>query len=118
MDLFKRKVLVIGIDGATWDIFDEILNDGYMPYLKKLKDNGAFGILKSSIPPISPTAWATIQTGIEAIQSNIYEYFYFDKISKKFNIVNSNLLKNSIWDILSNVGKKNCCGKCSYDFSS
>ena len=106
MEIFKRKVLVIGIDGATWNLFDEILNNGYMPYLKKLKDDGAYGIMTSSIPPISPSAWATIQTGIDAIHSNIYEYYYFDKNSKKIKIVNSNLIKNSIWEILSNVGKE------------
>ncbi|MFX1502654.1 MAG: alkaline phosphatase family protein, partial [Promethearchaeota archaeon] len=106
MNVFNRKILIIGLDGAAWSIFDEIISLGYMPYLKKLKDEGAFGGIQSTIPPISPAAWGTIQTGINALNNNIYEFYCFDKSKRKIQIVNSNFLRNTIWEILSNVGKK------------
>ncbi|MFX0032325.1 MAG: alkaline phosphatase family protein [Candidatus Hodarchaeota archaeon] len=106
METFNKKILIIGIDGATWSILDEVLEKGYMPYLKSLKENGAHGILRSTIPPLSPSAWGTIQTGRDAINNHIYEFYSFDKITKKVKLVNSNFLKNTVWDILSSVGKK------------
>ena len=106
MEAFKRKVLIIGIDGASWNLYDKVINSGYMPYLKKLRDEGAYGSLFSTIPPISPSAWGTIQTGIDAINNHIYEFYCIDKVKKKVKIVNSLFLKNTIWVMLSQVGKK------------
>lgn len=105
MDVFNRKILIIGLDGATWDILDQVMEDGYMPYLRKMRDNGSFGILKSTIPPISPSAWGTIQTGKEALNNHIYEFYTFNKNSKKIKLINSEYLNNTIWEILSKVGK-------------
>ena len=39
----KRRVLVIGLDGATWDILNPLMRDGKMPHLKKLLDRSAAG---------------------------------------------------------------------------
>jgi predicted AlkP superfamily phosphohydrolase/phosphomutase len=103
---FNRKVLVIGIDGATWKTLDEIINGNHMPYLQKLLKNSSKGNISSTIPPISPAAWGTIQSGKDAISNNIYEFYCFNKDSKDFEIVNSNFLKNDIWEILSKVKKK------------
>ena len=43
------KVLIIGWDGATWDIATRLMEKGKMPNLKKLVENGAWGPLESSI---------------------------------------------------------------------
>ncbi len=106
MEIFNRKALIIGIDGATWKTFNELIEKDYMPYLKSLIENSKIGSIKSTIPPISPAAWATIQTGKDAINMNIYEFYCFDKITKNIKIVNSNFLDNTIWKILSKVGKR------------
>lgn len=106
MEGFNKKVIIIGIDGGTWKIIDNLIENGYFPYISKLKKNGAYGILKSTLPPISPAAWGTIQTGKDAINNHIYEFYCFNKKTKKTQIVNSSFLDNTIWDILSSVGKK------------
>ncbi|MFX1256863.1 MAG: alkaline phosphatase family protein [Promethearchaeota archaeon] len=106
METFKKKILIIGLDGASWSLFDNILESGYMPYLKKLKNEGAYGSILSTIPPISPAAWGTIQTGIDAINNHVYEFYCFNKANRSLQIVNSNFLKNTIWEILSIVGKR------------
>lgn len=106
MNSYQRKILVVGIDGGTWNILNAAIENGDMPYFGKLKKSGAYGILKSSIPPISPSAWSEIQTGRKAINSNVYEFFSFNKKTKEIQIVNSGFLNNTIWDILSNLGKR------------
>jgi predicted AlkP superfamily phosphohydrolase/phosphomutase len=67
-----RKIMLIGVDGGSWDILYEQMNQGKMPHFKKLVDNGAAGYLDSLMWKslvqggkgyLSPIVWATISTG-------------------------------------------------------
>ena len=57
------KVLVIGLDGATWDLLEPLLAKGMLPTFNKLMDKGMWGELESCIPPITMPAWACMITG-------------------------------------------------------
>jgi len=59
----KDRILVIGLDGATWDILDPLIDEGYLPILRKIKESGVSGVLKSNFPPITGSAWMSIATG-------------------------------------------------------
>ena len=106
MGIFNRKILIIGLDGATWNIFDEVINKGCMPYTQKLRESGYYSTIKSTLTPISPAAWSTIQTGIKCLKNHIYEFYTFNKVKKTLEIVNSNILEKTLWDQLSNLGKR------------
>ncbi len=45
----KRKVLIIELDSATWDILNPLMEKGYMPNLRKMAKEGTSGILKSTL---------------------------------------------------------------------
>ena len=59
----KEKVLVIGIDGMTWSIALELINQGRMPHLGRIFANSPHGILTSEAPLISPAIWSSFATG-------------------------------------------------------
>ncbi|HJR46434.1 MAG TPA: alkaline phosphatase family protein, partial [Actinomycetota bacterium] len=42
--------VVIGLDGAAWHLLDPIFEQGAMPRLKALRDRGAWGTLRSTVP--------------------------------------------------------------------
>jgi len=48
-----QKLLIIGLDGATWDVLMSLIRDGRLPTLKKLIKNGSYGVLESTIPPVT-----------------------------------------------------------------
>jgi len=48
----KYKVLVIGLDGGTFNIINPLVEKGHLPNIAKMMDEGCFGILNSTIPPI------------------------------------------------------------------
>ena len=65
------KVLIIGLDGANFDIIDDSILAKYMPNLNKLKNGGCYGILQSTYPPLTPAAWTTCITGCQPYHHGI-----------------------------------------------
>ena len=60
----RGKVLLIGLDGAEWDIIDPLVEAGEMPNFARLMENGVYGKLRSLEPAAkSPAIWTTIATG-------------------------------------------------------
>lgn len=55
------RVLVFGIDGATWDEADRMAAD--LPHLTALRRDGATGIMRAEGPLFSPLLWSAIATG-------------------------------------------------------
>src|SRR6266566_2656112 len=48
------KVVVIGLDAATWTVIRPLVAEGKMPNLAKLMKAGVSGTLESILPPITP----------------------------------------------------------------
>jgi predicted AlkP superfamily phosphohydrolase/phosphomutase len=59
----SEKVLVIGLDGATFDLMKPWAAEGYLPTLAGLMEEGAHAPLRSVMQPISPQAWSSFLTG-------------------------------------------------------
>jgi predicted AlkP superfamily phosphohydrolase/phosphomutase len=104
----KRQVFIIGLDGATFDIINPLIEEGYMPCLKKLIAKGAYGPLKSTIPPISGPAWLSLATGLRPESTAIYDFCCRkDKRNFRLSSLSSSDYKGrAVWDYLSNAGKR------------
>jgi len=57
------RALVIGLDGATFDVLGPLMQGGHMPHLKQALDRGVAAPLLSTIPPVTALAWPTFMTG-------------------------------------------------------
>lgn len=57
------KVLLFGLDGATWVFAGDAVREEKMPTLEKLMKNGSYGMLHTYAPALSPVVWTTIATG-------------------------------------------------------
>ncbi len=57
-------VWLIGLDGATWDLIRPMAERGDLPTFSSLMAEGAWTVLRSEEPTISPALWATIATGM------------------------------------------------------
>jgi len=100
----KVRVLLIGIDGATWSILDNLISNGYLPNLCKLLRSGSYGNLESTIPTMSAAAWSSLYTGVNPGKHSVIDFIYHDG-----RVVSSKCIKTTkIWDILSKEGLK-CC---------
>jgi len=75
---FKR-VVVLGLDGLDHGLTERLLSDGKLPNLAALRDQGDFKALASTLPPISPVAWSTFQTGVNPGKHNIFDFLTPDE---------------------------------------
>jgi predicted AlkP superfamily phosphohydrolase/phosphomutase len=57
----RRRIIVIGIDGAAPSIFFSLLDAGRLPFFARLAT--ARGTTRSVRPIVSPAAWGTVMTG-------------------------------------------------------
>ena len=107
----SHRVLIIGLDGATWDVLAPWMNQGHLPNLSRLRDTGCWGNLRSSIPPITAAAWTTFMTGKKPGKHGMFhfiEIFDSDGLKDdKAKIVNARNIKSpTLWDILGHHNRK------------
>ncbi|HEX7448965.1 MAG TPA: alkaline phosphatase family protein [Pirellulales bacterium] len=74
----SSRVLVIGLDGATFDLLEPWAASGRMPNLARLMQTSARATLNSTRPYITPVAWTTFQTGCDPQEHGILDYRYLD----------------------------------------
>jgi predicted AlkP superfamily phosphohydrolase/phosphomutase len=69
------RVLLIGWDGADWRILDPMLEAGILPNLSSLLARGSRGVLRSTVPNHSWSAWPSFLTGLEPSNHGVYDIF-------------------------------------------
>jgi predicted AlkP superfamily phosphohydrolase/phosphomutase len=103
----KKKVLVFGIDGGTFDLLLPWMERGLLPNLKKIKEEGVSGILKSSFPPVTTPAWNCFMTGKNPGKHGIYFFLARKPHSYEEMPINFNDMDGqTLWGILSDQGYK------------
>ncbi len=68
------KVLLIGVDGADWEVIKPLMADGKLPNFRKIVEGGATGVLHSMEPTLSPALWTTVATGREPSVHHIADF--------------------------------------------
>jgi predicted AlkP superfamily phosphohydrolase/phosphomutase len=61
---WKKKVVVLGLDGLDPNIVRALIDSGRMPNFKKLAEMGSFMKLGTTMPALSPVAWSSFITGL------------------------------------------------------
>ncbi len=92
---------MIGLDSATFDVVDPMLAAGELPNIAKLCDRGARGMLRSTTHPLTPHAWATIVTGVNAGRHGIWDFTERDESGYQLRLVNGSFRRApAVWDRL------------------
>jgi hypothetical protein len=59
----SARVVLVGVDGASWSVIDPLLAGGELPSLAAMAKNGVTAEVESVEPLKSPTVWTSIATG-------------------------------------------------------
>ena len=68
----KPRLVIIGLDGATWDLIEPLAAEGKMPAISRIREESAHGKLRSVIPPVTAPAWATMLTGRDPGEHGVF----------------------------------------------
>lgn len=97
-----RKLLLIGIDGASWNLLTPLIEEGEMPVFADLMKNGAHGFLRSFKPTMSPVIWTSMATGKNPEKHGIKNFIVVRPGTTESSPVTSNLIMEpTIWEMFS-----------------
>ena len=100
-----RRVLVIGLDGGTFDVLLPLVDEGRLPHLKRLMDGGAWGRLRTVVPPGTGPAWSSIITGLDPSNHGIADLIVRAEKSYDLAFLNASSLRApTIWDLVGSFG--------------
>jgi len=99
------KVVVIGLDAATWTLIRPLVAEGKMPNLAKLMKAGVSGPLQSIMPPITPPAWTSFMTGKNPGKHGIYNFIKSEQGSYAMKYANATSRRApTVWKLLNDAG--------------
>ena len=101
-----RRFLVLGLDGATFDLLDPLMRAGELPFLKSLIARGFRAPLTSVYPPKTIPAWYSFATGQDPGSLGIFGFTEPDGGPGKSRIVQTYRPAEAFWDVLSRNGHR------------
>ena len=100
-----QRVLVLGWDGADWELLEPLARRGVMPTLGQLMARGTWGKLRSITPLLSPIIWTTIATGEPPEVHGVLDFLEVDsETGAKVPVTGRKRRVPALWNIASGVG--------------
>src|SRR6187549_1897367 len=99
------RVVVVGLDGASFELLDPWIRAGEMPNLERLVGRGVSGGLESVLPPMTPPAWTSAVTGVYPGKHGIYNFIrpFFGRFNVEF-CGTAHRKAPALWDYLTSLG--------------
>ena len=105
----SKKVFILGLDGASPDVIESLIDSGRLPAFKRLKEEGTMGRLRTTLPPITGAAWSSFMTGKNPGKHGIFDFIYRKEGTYHLSPINSGRREGrSFWSLGSDGGKKVC----------
>src|SRR6266705_3493427 len=99
------RVMIVGLDAATWDLIRPWLAEGHMPNLARLTSEGTYGKFQSVMPPITPPAWTSFTTGKNPGKHGIFHFMEAKPDSYALSYTNASSRRSrTVWKILNDAG--------------
>jgi predicted AlkP superfamily phosphohydrolase/phosphomutase len=99
------KVLVIGLDGATFDLLRPWLHTGELPHLQRLMQSGASGNLRTTLPPVSSSSWSSFLTGVNPGKHGVVDFVHPAADSPKVTLTTAASRRTrALWHWLNDAG--------------
>ena len=102
----NNRILIIGIDGGTFEIIRPMVERGELPNIEGLMKSGVSADLQSTIPPITAPAWLSFMTGKNPGKHGIFHFIGDTHKTYRGKVKSATDLKaKTIWTILSEHNK-------------
>lgn len=101
-----NRVVILGLDGGTLDAVKPWAEKGLLPHFARLLSTGAWGVLRSTYPPLTMPAWLSFSTGKSPGRLGIYGFVTLLDGSYEFQISTHYHTRGhkELWDLLNEHG--------------
>ncbi|HYP26163.1 MAG TPA: alkaline phosphatase family protein [Blastocatellia bacterium] len=99
------KTVIIGLDGATFDLIKPLAEAGRLPVISRLMREGSSAPLRSTILPNSFPGWSSCTTGTSEGMHGVFSPFIKNPSSYEVRAMSGrDIMTRHVWDILSARG--------------
>ncbi len=101
----RSRVIVVGWDGADWQLLDPLMAQGVMPNLKALVGEGRAARLETYRPRASPLLWTTLATGLSPLEHGVADFQEWDSVTQALVPISGRSRRGpAIWNVASARG--------------
>ena len=102
------EVLLLGLDGATFDVLDPLMDAGHMPNLARICKSGVRGPLRTVMPPLTPPGWTSMVTGRRPGNHGVFDFFQKERPDSEFFRMSTalDIRTETVWSLASAAGKQ------------
>lgn len=102
----RKKIVVIGLDGSSWDLVKPLVDEGRLPNIKKMMEAGSHGMMQSTNPAHSAPAWTTFVTGVDPTQHGCFDFLTVDKNIDDLKLIDSTQIpQETIYETMVRHGR-------------
>ncbi len=69
-----KKLVFLGLDGLDPTLAERYMQEGKLPNLSRLREQGSFHRLRTTFPALSPVAWSTFATGVNPARHAMFDF--------------------------------------------
>jgi predicted AlkP superfamily phosphohydrolase/phosphomutase len=102
----SERLLIVGWDGADWEILDDLLARGLLPNLAEMLRDGTRGELASTRPTHSWAAWPSFLTGLHPSGHGVFDFVERDPRDpqRRIPVSSSSIRAKTFVEHLSDAG--------------
>ncbi len=103
----RQRVLVVGLDAATFDLILPWVEAGHLPTLARLLREGMHAPLRTVLPALTPPGWTSAATGRNPGKHNVFNFYRATQGGLGGAPVTLGDLKSPrVWDIAAYHGRR------------
>lgn len=103
----SARLVLLGLDGATFDLILPWAQAGYLPNLQRLMQQGSFAPLRSTLQPVTSAAWSSFLTGVQQGKHGLYDFIRRKPDSYDVEVLHGNHVHApNLFEIASHAGKR------------
>lgn len=101
------KTVIIGLDGAGFELIDPWIEQGTLPNIARVKQGGVWADMRSVLPPVTSPNWKCFSTGKNPGKIGIFWWENIDWRNRRvYYPVVRKLGNREIWDYIGDAGMK------------
>jgi predicted AlkP superfamily phosphohydrolase/phosphomutase len=106
----NHRVVIIGWDGATFDLLLPWVQQGKLPNFSAFLAGSVHGPLRSTTPPFTYPAWTSFVTGKNPGRHGVFDFTQRVPGTHRLQFVNARSMRaKTIWRLLSDAGCRVAC---------